>query len=50
MKFKIKDNNGMDVTSERNWYIDTEGNLYYETNDIDCPLMDADGFSYEITE
>ncbi len=33
---------------ERDWYIDKQGNLYFETNDVDCPLMDADGFSYEV--
>ncbi len=48
MKFKVFDGRGNDVTMERDWYIDKQGNLYFETNDVDCPLMDADGFSYEV--
>ena len=48
MKYIVKDSNGKDVTIERSWYIDPDGNLYYETDDVDCPLMDADGFSYEV--
>lgn len=38
-----------DVTNTRDWYIGTDGTLYYETNDIDCPLQEAEGYRYEIT-
>lgn len=50
MKYIVKDNNGKDVTTESSWYIDPDGNLYFETDDVDCPLMDADGYSYELTD
>lgn len=52
MKFKIKvlDKDGKDVTKDRDWYIDTEGNLYYETNDIDCPLVDAEDYCYQVLD
>lgn len=48
MKFKVYDKNGKDVTDTRNWYIDVNGNLYFESNDVDCPLIDADDFYYEL--
>lgn len=38
-----------DVTETRDWYIGTDGTLYYETDDIDCPLVEAEGYRYEIT-
>lgn len=34
MKYIVKDSNGKDVTTERNWYIDSDGNLYFETDEI----------------
>ena len=48
MKYIVKDSNEKDVTIERSQYIDPDGNLYYETDDVDCPLMYADGFSYKV--
>lgn len=48
MRYIVKDSNGKDVTTESSWYIDPDGNLYFETDDVDCPLMDADGYSYEL--
>lgn len=48
MKYIVKDSDGKDVTTERNWYIDSDGNLYFETDDVDCPLMDTDEYSYEL--
>lgn len=40
MGFKVYDVEGNDVTDERQWFMDTEGNLYYLTDDIDSPLME----------
>ena len=48
IKFRVSDKEGHDVTDKNDWYIDVDGNLYFETNDIDCPLMDADDYRYEI--
>ena len=50
LKIKVMDENLKDVTSERDWYIDTNGNLYFETNDIDCPLMEAEGYCYQVED
>lgn len=50
VKIKVIDKaSGIDVTSQRDWYLDTNGILYFETNDIDCPLCEADGYNYELT-
>ena len=39
MKFKVYELvTDKDVTDKQEWYIDTEGTLYYITNDIDAPL------------
>ena len=48
IKFKVYDKNGNDVTNKDDWYIDINGNLYFETTDIDCPLMEAEEYRYEI--
>ena len=48
MKYIVKDSNGKDVTTEGSWYIDPNGILYFETDDVDCPLIEADGYSYEL--
>lgn len=29
---------GKDVTDERDWYLDIEGNLCYESDDLCCPV------------
>lgn len=42
--FKVYDRDGKDVTNEREWYIDKNGCLYYETDDVDSPLQYAKGF------
>ena len=49
MRFIVKDKNGKDITNFRQWYIDTDGCLYFETEDVDCPIMIADNeYTYEI--
>ncbi len=44
--FIVYDSNGEDVTQQEEWYIDVYGTLYFMTNDIDSPLMDAESFGY----
>lgn len=46
MEFKVYDMDGNDVTDKENWFINTKGELFYLTNDIDCPLMPADNYWY----
>lgn len=50
IKFKVYDKNGNDVTDKNDWYIGVDGILYFEVENIDCPLMDAEeyGYRYEI--
>ena len=48
IKFRVYDKEGNDVTDKNDWYIDVNGYLYFETNDIDSPLMEADDYMYEI--
>ena len=48
--FKVYDSNGKDVTTEREWYIDVQGDLYFVIEDIDSPLMEAEGFTYEVID
>ena len=33
IKFRVDDKEGHDVTDKNDWYIDVDGNLYFETND-----------------
>ena len=42
MKIVVRDNLGNDVTNEREWYINTEGKIFYYTGDIDEPLYVVD--------
>ena len=42
MRIIVKDNLGNDVTNDREWYINTEGNIFYYTGDIDGPLYIVD--------
>ena len=42
MKIIVKDNLGKDVTHEREWYINTDGKIFYYTGDIDGPLYVVD--------
>lgn len=47
--FIVKDIEGNDVTETRKWLISSNGKLYYLTDDIDMPLVDADNdYVYEI--
>lgn len=47
MKFRVYETvTGKDVTSENEWYVDTDGNLFYMTDDINCPLYMVDGEFY----
>lgn len=51
VKFTVFDVNGMDVTNKRNWLLDSNGDLFYETTDIDStiePVLDEEGFTYEL--
>ena len=42
MKFKVYEVvTDKDVTDQKEWYIDTEGNLLFMTDDIDAPLYVA---------
>lgn len=52
VKFRVFNPCGRDVTDEHNWHIDTDGNLYVETNDIDDPFKSLEwdeGYYYEAT-
>ena len=49
MGFKVYNADGEDVTeSGDTWVIDTNGTLYYLTNDIDRPLVEAEGYWYSM--
>ena len=51
MIFKVFDANGKDITEQEEWYIDIYGTLFFMTNDIDSPLLDAEffGYTYKMT-
>lgn len=42
MRIIVRDNLGRDVTHEREWYINTGGQIFYYTGDIDGPLYIVD--------
>jgi hypothetical protein len=42
MKIIVRDNLGKDVTYDREWYINTDGKIFYYTGDIDGPLYVVD--------
>ena len=47
MKFRVYETvTGNDVTDEREWYIDMDGELCYLVEDINCPLYMASGQYY----
>lgn len=49
MKIVVRDNLGKDVTHEREWYINTNGNIFYYTGDIDAPLYVVDNdYTFEM--
>ena len=44
MKIIVRDNLGNDVTNDREWYINTNGDIFYYTGDIDGPLYVIDNY------
>lgn len=47
MEFKVYElATDKDVTNEKEWYLDIDGNLMFMTNDIDNPLYIASGEYY----
>ena len=51
MKIIVRDNLGKDVTHEREWYINTDGQIFYYTGDIDGPLYIVDNdYTWEVVE
>lgn len=44
MKIIVRDNLGNDVTNDREWYINTNGDIFYYTGDIDGPLYIVDNY------
>lgn len=51
MKIRVKDNLGKDVTNDREWYINTDGKIFYYTGDIDAPLYVVDNdYTWHVVE
>ena len=49
MKILVRDNLDNDVTHEREWYINTDGKIFYYTGDIDAPLYIVDNdYTFEV--
>ena len=49
MKFRVYEfTTNKEVTDEQEWYIDIVGRLFYMTDDINCPLYEADEEYYYI--
>lgn len=48
LRFSVYDAEGNNVTGAQEWYIDQNGNLYYFTSDVDCPLAMADDYTYKV--
>lgn len=49
IKIIVYDKNGKNVTDERDWMIDKDGDLRYECDDVDCPVVTVgEGFFYEL--
>lgn len=47
MEFKVYElATNIEVTDKHEWYIDTAGNLYFATDDVDAPLYMASGEYY----
>lgn len=44
--FRVYDAANNDITNQEEWYIDVNGNLFFMTNDIDSPLMEAETFGF----
>lgn len=51
MRILVRDNLGKDVTHEREWYINTDGKIFYYTGDIDGPLYVVDNdYTWEVVD
>ena len=51
MKIKVIDNLGKDVTYDREWYINTDGEVFYYTGDPDGPLYVVDNdYTWEVVD
>ena len=51
MRIVVKDNLGKDVTYDREWYINTDGRIFYYTGDIDGPLYVVDNdYTWEVND
>ena len=51
MNIIVRDNLGKDVTHEREWYINTDGKIFYYTGDIDGPLYVVDNdYTWEVVD
>lgn len=51
MKIKVIDNLGKDVTYDREWYINTDGEIFYYTGDPDGPLYVVDNdYTWEVVD
>ena len=51
MKIIVRDNLGKDVTHKREWYINTDGKIFYYTGDIDGPLYVVDNdYTWEVEQ
>jgi hypothetical protein len=49
MRIIVRDNLGKDVTYDREWYINTDGKIFYYTGDIDGPLYAVDNdYTWEV--
>lgn len=46
MAFRVYDGEGNDVTDDRQWFINSDGQLFYLTDDIDSPLIEANDYWY----
>ena len=42
LRFQVFDKNEINITDKENWLIDSDGNLCYEVEDVDCPLKDVE--------
>ena len=51
MKIIVRDNLGKDVTHDREWYINTDGQIFYYTGDPDGSLYVVDNdYTWEVDE
>ena len=51
MRIIVRDNLGKDVTNDREWYINTDGKIFYYTGDIDGPLYVVDNdYTWEVIQ